>query len=63
VLECLIDDCYGADEEFKDWAETLGYDTDSIKARTIYKAVVAQTKKLRALLGDGFDTIADSIDE
>lgn len=55
VLDSLCSDAAGADQTFEDWASDYGYDTDSRKAEAVYRAVVAQTKKLRAFLGDKFD--------
>ena len=56
VLECLLSDASGADEDFENWAADLGYDPDSRKAERIYKTVQRQTLKLSRLLGDDYDT-------
>ncbi len=55
VLECLLSDASGADEEFEYWCDNYGYDSDSRKAEKIYKAVQIQTANLRKLLGDDFN--------
>lgn len=55
VLECLLSDASGADQDFEQWAGEYGYDTDSRKAEQTYRQVVAQTAKLRRFLGDDFD--------
>lgn len=36
---------------FEDWASSLGYDTDSRSAESIYRACIDTTTKLRAYLG------------
>lgn len=55
VLSCLISDASGAEQRFEDWADDLGFDTDSRKAERIYNAVQKQTAKLRRFLGADFD--------
>ena len=59
VLEALASDAATLDnaQTFEDWAEELGYDTDSRKAEAIYNQVVEQTDKLRDFLGNDFDRI------
>ena len=53
VLGCLVSDAQSLEgaRSFEEWARELGYDPDSRKAERIYKAVVAQTDKLKAALG------------
>jgi len=53
VLSCLRDDARSIQDstEFEDWAEDLGYDTDSRKAERIYTQVLAQALKLQQWLG------------
>ena len=53
VLDCLAVDAAGIENAtcFEDWAEDLGYDTDSRKAERAYNTVKEQAKKLRSLLG------------
>lgn len=55
VLESLLSDASSADQSFEDWCGDYGYDTDSRKAERMYRAVVAQTAKLRRFLGEHFD--------
>lgn len=64
VLYCLLSDMEAADQSFTDWANELGYDTDSRKALAIYEACCetglalrkgfthAQRADLRGLLQD-----------
>lgn len=40
--------------DFKDWAESLGYNSDSIKVKEIYDSCLETTLKLRAHLGESF---------
>lgn len=56
VLECVLDDASGAEESFENWCADLGFDSDSRRAERLYKACVAQTSRLRAWLGDDFDS-------
>jgi hypothetical protein len=55
VLDCLLSDASSADQSFEDWCGDYGYDTDSRRHERTYKAVVRQTAKLRAFLGDDYD--------
>jgi predicted transcriptional regulator YheO len=51
VLDCLaLDSSYG--NTFDDFLMDFGYDTDSISALRIFKAVQKNTKKLVGLIGD-----------
>lgn len=54
VMECLLSDAATLTDitSFEDWANELGYDTDSRKAERAYKAVVRQGERLAYLLGD-----------
>lgn len=64
VLYCLLGDMEAIDQSFTDWANELGYDTDSRKALAIYEAccdtgralrrvfTAAQRDELRELLQD-----------
>lgn len=53
VIWSLIQDASVLDAGgFESWAGDLGYDTDSRKAETIYKACIETALKLRALVGD-----------
>lgn len=53
ILETLVMDASGADQDFEEWASDLGYDIDSRRAERIYRGVVGQTAELRNLLGEG----------
>lgn len=55
VLYCLISDADVENYDFEEWAENLGYDTDSRKAEKTYNQCVAQTKKLHKFLGDDYE--------
>jgi hypothetical protein len=53
VLYSLLSDGDAIDHaSFEDWADNYGYDTDSRKAETIYRACLDTGLKLRASLGD-----------
>ena len=63
VLNCLAMDASGMDESFEDWADNYGYDTDSRKAETIYKACQDNARQLRVLLGhEAFDVLVNEIE-
>lgn len=55
VLSCLLSDAYAADQLFEEFCAEFGYDDDSRRAERTWRQCVAQTKKLRRLLGDNFD--------
>ena len=59
VLDCLASEASGIDYgTFEDWAEELGYDTDSRRAERTYKAVQAQSGELLGFLGaDAYETL------
>jgi hypothetical protein len=50
VLACLISDI-PCEDRFEDWADALGYDSDSIKARNIYRACVKTGEDMDLLFG------------
>lgn len=53
VLHCLLMDAEVIDAgSFEEWASNYGYDTDSRKAESIYRACLDTALKLRAMLGD-----------
>lgn len=53
VLYSLCSDADAIDSPtFEEWAENIGYDTDSRKAEAIYRACLEIALKLRAALGD-----------
>ena len=60
VLECLRSDASSLDgaRDFEDWARELGLPLDSRTAEQSYRAVVAQSAKFRALVGDAFAVTA-----
>lgn len=54
VLDCLASDAngYDTDRDFAGWAESLGFDSDSMKAKACYDLTAEQAKALRHLLGN-----------
>jgi hypothetical protein len=65
VLDCLASDAssveYSAD--FEEWATESGYDTDSRKAYRTWETINAQTKKLKAFLGEElYDALLNDTD-
>lgn len=64
VLDCLVSDASSVDNTaFDDWAEEMGYDTDSRKAERTYNAIVEQTVSLRNMLGeDAFNELVWTTD-
>jgi len=57
VLACLCSDASAADASFESWAADMGYDTDSRKAESIYRACCAIAPRLRRFLGDSYDAV------
>ena len=49
VLHSLVLDASALDQNFDDWADDLGYDSDSLNALNIYKACCDNGKKLRKI--------------
>jgi hypothetical protein len=58
VLYSLLLDASTIEEanDFEEWANGLGYDSDSPKAEKLYQTVQKQTKKLQVFLGPDFET-------
>lgn len=53
VFYCFLSDSRVLDSrDFADWASDLGMDADSIKAKAIYDACMADALKMRAAFGD-----------
>lgn len=59
VMECLRSDAAGVINAscFEEWADDLGFDSDSRRAEATYRQVQRQTEELRRLLGDDFERI------
>lgn len=57
VMSCLIQDYYSVEwtSSFEEWAEDLGYDTDSRSSLKTYQEVCKSAKKLEAFLEDHID--------
>ncbi len=51
VLSCLLGDALASEQTFEDWASDFGYDSDSRKAESIYRACDEIGKKLRSVFG------------
>ena len=62
VLDCLVSDAASLEgaRSFEEWARNLGDDPDSRRAERAYKAVVAQTDKLKACLGPAYRRLVAS---
>lgn len=64
VLYCLRSDCdvvnYG---DFEDWADCMGYDTDSRRAERIYNACVDTSDAMEHLLGEHWDQFLECVEE
>lgn len=55
VLGAFLMDASCADEGFEDWADNLGYDQDSIKARETYQACQKSRAMVEAFLMEDLD--------
>jgi hypothetical protein len=57
VLMCFLSDAEGTENRnFEEWCSDLGYDTDSRTAERTFKACEKLATKLRAFLGDDYET-------
>lgn len=65
VLNCLFSDAYSVinTNDFEDWANDFGYDTDSRQAEKIYKQCVKIGNQLTDLFGSDFETINELVQE
>ena len=61
VLHCLFSDGSAIDESFDFWCDSLGYDSDSIKAFDTYRACIAERKKLDKALGKSYKYLEEKI--
>ena len=59
VLNCLVSDTWGIENarNFEEWCSEYGYDTDSRKAESLYRACTRQATKLRQLADSTFDEL------
>lgn len=48
VLSSVLLDSQGAEQNFLDWCDEYGYDSDSMKAHKVYTACCEQLQKVRA---------------
>lgn len=63
VLDCLANDASTVmySQNFMEWADNLGYDTDSRKAEAIYNRILETTKDLQRFLGtDKFNDLLNN---
>lgn len=51
ILHCIVIDNCSEHHDFEDWADSFGYDKDSRKAETIYRACVQQTRDAERFFG------------
>jgi hypothetical protein len=65
VLSCLVSESDAIDSPtFEDWAGNFGYDTDSRKAESTYRACLKTGLKLRAAIGDaGLTKLRDAFQD
>ncbi len=63
VLGCLWSDASSADEDFEDWADSIGADSDSRKAYALWETVREQTAELARFLGDAVYADLLTVDE
>ena len=62
LIWSVATDSTALEESFKDWCDNFGYSTDSIKARSIYKACQRNGSRLTDLIGnaDVFSQLVES---
>lgn len=65
VLNCLFSDAYSVlnASDFEDWANELGYDTDSRQAEKIYKECLKIAEQLENVFGEDFETINELVQD
>lgn len=63
VLECLRSDACTDGDTFEEFCFSLGYDSDSRRAKKTYKAFKRQAAKLRTFLEDLFEEFLDCEEE
>ena len=65
LVWAVATDSTALNESFKDWCDELGYDTDSVKARSIYKASQRNGQRLIDLIGNAeiFSQLVESARE
>lgn len=49
VLYCLLLDASASEENFKSWCDNFGYDSDSLKALSIYNACIENAEKINKI--------------
>lgn len=59
VIDCLTSDTYLGEQNFDEFCGDLGYDRDSRKAFETWRSCQVQGRKVRKLLGDDFDKVAE----
>jgi hypothetical protein len=59
VLDSLASDAAGVQNaaDFTDWCAEYGFDTDSRKAETVFKACCAGARRLRAFIGEDYEKL------
>lgn len=57
VLSCLFSDVFYDGMDFEEFCGELGYDTDSRRAHSVWKAATRQAVKFKDLLGDDFEAL------
>lgn len=62
VLYCLLSDTASVDNarSFEEWANDLGYDTDSRKAEALFRSCEEQAVEVHDFLGDLFDEFVNA---
>lgn len=64
TLQSLTMDAVGSEESFESWAESYGYELDSRRARSTYRACRRVRSALVRLLGsDGYNRLAECTEE
>jgi hypothetical protein len=59
LITCIALDSSDEDYTFEEWAREYGYDEDSRTAERVYNAVLDQTKKGKAFLGEIWDELME----
>jgi hypothetical protein len=63
IYSLLMDNISSNHTNFEDWAEEMGYDTDSRKAEQTYRNCLESGHKIRMLLGDDIEYFEEKYED
>lgn len=63
AFECFINDATSAEDDFKDWCDNFGYDSDSRTAHKIYKECVKSLEKAKNIISGDLYEFSNELQE